>query len=55
LADEFSERDGAIGYQFRVLYEVGGVADTRNQDLPGGEFHVGADFVFMFVTNLASS
>ena len=41
FADEFSERDDAIGYQFRVLDEVGGVADdTRNQDLPGGEFHV---------------
>jgi len=41
LADDFSERDEAIGYQFRVLDEVGGVADnTQNQDLPGGEFHV---------------
>ena len=40
-ADEFSERDDAIGGQFRVLDEVGGVADnTRNQDLAGGEFHV---------------
>jgi hypothetical protein len=38
-ADEFSERDDAIGYQFRVLDEVGGVADnTGNQDFPGGEF-----------------
>ena len=55
MADEFSERDDAIGYQFRVLYEVGGVADTRNQDLPGAEFHVAPDFVFMFVTDLARS
>ena len=35
LADDFSERDDAIGYQFRMLDEIGGVADdTRNQDLP---------------------
>ena len=40
-ADVFRERDEAIGYEFRVLDEVGGVADnTRNQDLPGGEFYV---------------
>lgn len=33
--------DNDRGYQFRVLDEVGGMADnTRNQDLPGGEFHV---------------
>jgi hypothetical protein len=44
-ADEFSERDDAISYQFRVLDESGGVADnTRNQDLPGGEFHVAPHF-----------
>jgi len=37
LADDFSERDDAIGYQFRVLDEIGGVADnTRSQDLPSG-------------------
>src|SRR5205823_8741999 len=53
-ADEFSERDDAIGYQFRVLDEVGGVADnTRNQDLPGGEFHIAPDFEFMFVADVA--
>jgi hypothetical protein len=28
LADEFSERGDAIGYQFRVLDEIGGVADN---------------------------
>ena len=40
-AGEFSERDDAIGYQFRVLDEAGGVADdTRKEDLSGGEFHV---------------
>ena len=34
--------------------KVGGVADkTRNQDLPGGEFHVAPDFEFMFVTDVA--
>jgi hypothetical protein len=43
-ADYFGECDDAIGYQFRVLDEVGGVADNaRNQDLPGGEFHVAPD------------
>ena len=36
-ADEFSEGDDSIGYQFRMLDEIGGLADnTRNQDLPGG-------------------
>jgi hypothetical protein len=39
LTDDFSERDNAIGYQFRVLDEICGVADnTRNQDLPAGSF-----------------
>jgi hypothetical protein len=39
LADDSSERDQAIGDQFRVLDELGGVPDnTRNQDLPAGEF-----------------
>jgi hypothetical protein len=51
-ADDFSERDDAISYQFRVLDEVGGVADnTRNQDLPGGEFHVAPQFELTFVTD----
>jgi hypothetical protein len=27
LADDLRERDDAVGYQFRVLDEVGGVAD----------------------------
>ncbi len=45
-ADVFRERDEAIGYEFRVLDEVGGVADnTRNQDLPGGEFYVAPDLI----------
>jgi hypothetical protein len=48
LADELSERDEAIGDQFRVLDEVGGGADnTRNQDFPEGTFHVAPDFVFI--------
>jgi hypothetical protein len=30
----------AIGYKFQVLDEIDGEADdTRNQDLPGEEFH----------------
>jgi hypothetical protein len=34
---------------------VGAVADdTRNQDLPGGEFHVALDLEFMFVTDAAA-
>ena len=38
-AEEFSERDNAIAYQFRVLDEIGGVADrTRDQDLPRRQF-----------------
>ena len=50
LADDFSERDDAIGYQFRVLDEIGGVADDAwNRDLPGGEFYVAPNFEFMFV------
>ena len=28
-ADDFSERDDAIGHHFRVLDEIGGVADNR--------------------------
>ena len=37
-----------------MLDEIGGVADnTRNQDLPGGEFRVAPDFEFMFVTDVA--
>ena len=41
LADHFSERDNAIAYKFRMLDELRGVAgDSRDQDLPGGEFHV---------------
>src|SRR4029434_8346262 len=53
-ADDFSEREDAIGYQFRMLDEIGGVSDdTRNQDLSGGEFHVAPNFVFMFVADVA--
>jgi hypothetical protein len=37
--DDFSERDDAVGDQFGVLDEVGGVADhARDQDFSGGEF-----------------
>jgi len=33
-----------------VLDEIGGMADhTRHKDLPGAEFHVAPDFVFMFL------
>ena len=49
LADEFGKRDEAIGYQFRVLDEVGGVADEAgDENFSGGEFHVAPDFEFMF-------
>jgi hypothetical protein len=35
--------------------EIGGVADhTRNQDLPGGEFHVAPDFELCAVRSFAS-
>ena len=45
LADDFSERDDAIGYPFRVLDKVGRMAgNTRNQDIPGREFHLAPDF-----------
>ena len=53
-ADDFSERDDAIGYQFRVLDKIGGVADDAgNQDFSGGQFHVAPDFEFMLVTDVA--
>jgi hypothetical protein len=46
LADDFSERDEAIGYQFRVLDEIGGVPDNqkRTPDL--------FSFPFIFVPDL---
>jgi len=54
LADDFSERDEAVGDQFRVLDEIGGVADDAgDQDFSGGQFHVAPDFVFMFVADVA--
>jgi hypothetical protein len=54
LADHFNERDSAIAYQFRMLDDVRGVAgNSCDQDLPGGEFHIAADFVFMPVTDVA--
>jgi hypothetical protein len=54
-ADEFSERDDAIGDQFGVPDEIRRVADhTRNQDLPGGEFHVAPDFELCAVRSFAS-
>src|SRR5690242_15096670 len=53
-ADEFSERDEAIGHKFGVLDQIGGVADdTRDENLSGGELHVAPDFEFMFVTDVA--
>ena len=37
-----------------MLDELRGVAgNSRDQDLPGGEFHVAPDFVFMLVTDVA--
>ena len=31
-ADDFSERDDAIGYQFRVLDEIGGMAENAGDE-----------------------
>jgi len=48
-ADDFSERDDAIGYEFRVLDEVGRVADgAGDKDFSGGRFDVPPDFEFKF-------
>ena len=34
-----------MGHQFRLLDEIGGVADnTGDEDFSGGEFHVAPDF-----------
>src|SRR5258706_2519442 len=53
-ADDFSEGDDAVGYEFRVLDEIGGVADDAgNEDFSGGQFHSAPDFIFMFVTDVA--
>ena len=53
-ADDVGESDDAIRYQFRVLDEVGGMADdTGDQEFSGGKFHVAPDFEFMFVTDVA--
>jgi hypothetical protein len=41
------------GDEFRMLDELRGVAgNSRDQDLPGGEFHVAPDFVL--VTDVAA-
>ena len=49
LTDDFSERDDAIGYEFRVLDEVGRVADgAGDKDFSGGRFDVPPDFEFKF-------
>ena len=53
-ADDFSERDNAIGDQFRMLDEIGGVADKAgDEEFSGGEFHVAPDFEFMLVADVA--
>ena len=47
LADDFSERDDPIGYPFRVLDNVVGMAGNgRNQDIPGRESHLAPYFEF---------
>ena len=47
LADDFNECDDAIGYPFRVLDKVVGMAgNTRNQVFPGREFRLAPDFEF---------
>ena len=54
LADDVGEGEDAVGYQFRVLDEVGGVADDAgDEDFSGGQFHIAPDFEFMFVTDVA--
>jgi hypothetical protein len=54
LADEFGERDDAIGYQFRVLDRVGGVAGQQPESGSSRrKFHVALDFVFMFMSDVA--
>ena len=56
LADHFSERDNAIAYQFRMLDELRGVAgDSRDQDLPGGEFHVASTTAYPISESVATS
>ena len=45
FADELSERDYAMGCQFRMLDEVGGVADqVWELGFSRREFHVAPDF-----------
>jgi hypothetical protein len=54
LAHEFSEGDDGIGNEFRMLDDLRGLAgNSRDQNFPGGEFHVAPDFEFMFVTDVA--
>jgi hypothetical protein len=42
------------GDEFRMPDDLRGAAgNSRDQHLPGGEFHVAPDFVFMLVTDVA--
>ena len=44
-SNDVGERNDAIGYPSRVLDKVGRMAgNTRNQDVPGREFHLAPDF-----------
>ena len=54
-ADDVGEGEDAVGHQFGVLDEVGGVADdSGNENFSGGVIlDVAPDFVFMFVADVA--
>src|SRR6266496_5699046 len=48
--DDLGEPHDSFGDQFRVLHQVGGVADhSRYEDLPGGQLDPLEDMVFVFV------
>src|SRR5215467_3887659 len=52
--DDVGEGENAIRHQFRVLDEIGGVADNAgDEDLSGGQPDIAPDLVFMFVTDIA--
>src|SRR5688572_20325322 len=52
-ADELGEAHDPFGDQFRVLYQVGGVADhARYENFPGGKLYTLEDMVFVFVARV---
>ena len=53
-ADDVGEGEDAVGHQFGVLDEIGGVADdSGNENFSGRQLYVSPDFVFMFVADVA--